>query len=257
MSYLRVEAVRLDFRRGGTVFRALSDISLEVPRGSTFGIVGESGSGKSTLVRLISGSLASTSGQVLIDGHDVRALRPRQRAQLVQMVFQDPYGALHPRFTVDRTLSEPLRIHGVEGIAEQVRTALDRVRLPASIRFRFPNELSGGQRQRVAIARSLMLRPSLLLLDEPTSALDVSIQAEILNLLADIRQEQGLTCVLVSHDLAVVAHLCETVGMMRQGRLIEVASAADFASGQLQETYSRELVETALAFEDTEVCQDA
>ena len=160
----------------------------------------------------------------------------------MQYVFQDPYGSLHPRQTVDRALREPLAIHRVADADARIREALAGVGLDARHRYRFPHQLSGGQRQRVAIARALILSPSILLLDEPTSALDVSVQAEILNLLQRLRKERSLTMIFVSHDLAVVAHVCETLAIMREGRIVERMPVERLRSGDADQAYSRELI---------------
>jgi len=167
---------------------------------------------------------------------------------LLQFVFQDPYASLHPRQTVDDILREPLEIHHVGGIEEKVKAAIADVGLLPIHRFRYPHQLSGGQRQRVAIARALILKPPVLLLDEPTSALDVSIQAEILNLLAKLRQSYSLTSILVSHDLAVVAHLCNRIAIMQLGKFVEVISAADLRSGRMAAGYTRELIAASRGF---------
>ena len=157
------------------------------------------------------------------------------------MVFQDPYASLHPRHTLDRTLSEPLAIHGIGDTDARVMQALSDVGLPQSFRFRYPHQLSGGQRQRVAIARALMLRPEILLLDEPTSALDASVQAETLNLLNRLRAERGLTFVMVSHDLAVIDHMCDRVLVMQNGRAVEELSRDDLARARMKTDYARSL----------------
>jgi peptide/nickel transport system ATP-binding protein len=157
------------------------------------------------------------------------------------MVFQDPYGSLHPRQTVDRALSEPLIVHGLADREARILRALDEVALPASVRFRFPHQLSGGQRQRVAIARALMAEPEVLLLDEPTSALDVSVQAEVLNLLADLKQQRHLTTVMVSHNLAVVAYLCPMIGVMQAGEMVEQLSAEDLRAGRVAHPHTAAL----------------
>jgi peptide/nickel transport system ATP-binding protein len=207
-------------------------VSFAVPAGSSFGIVGESGSGKSTILRALAGLNPHWTGEMTIAGERLLPKRPKDFFRRVQMVFQDPYGSLHPRQTVDRQLSEPIIVHN-QGQAEQrILRALADVALPASVRFRFPHQLSGGQRQRVAIARALISGPEVLLLDEPTSALDVSVQAEVLNLLVDLQQKRGLTYVMVSHNLAVVAHLCPMVGVMQGGELVEVLSAEDLRAGR-------------------------
>jgi peptide/nickel transport system ATP-binding protein len=161
------------------------------------------------------------------------------------MVFQDPYASLHPRHTIDRTLSEPLAIHGLGGADARVNAALQDVGLPAGFRFRYPHQLSGGQRQRVAIARALMLRPRILLLDEPTSALDASVQAEVLNLLNRLRAEQGLTFLMVSHDLAVIDHMCDRIMVMQHGRTVEQMTRDDLANARMTTAYARSLFDAS------------
>ncbi|MEO5375042.1 MAG: ABC transporter ATP-binding protein [Alphaproteobacteria bacterium] len=235
---IAVEALRVTF--GGVT--AVDDVSFTVARGEAFGLVGESGSGKSTVLRVLSGLLRSWSGRVTIDGEVQRPVRPRSFARVAQMVFQDPYGSLHPRHTVDATLAEPALVQGLDRIDQRVAQALADVGLDGAVRFRYPHQLSGGQRQRVAIARALILEPSLLLLDEPTSALDVSVQAEVLNLLAGLRQSRGLTMVLVSHNLAVVAHMCERLAVMRDGAIVEHLSAADLRAGRAAHPCTRALL---------------
>ncbi|MEM7505587.1 MAG: ABC transporter ATP-binding protein [Pseudomonadota bacterium] len=200
---------------------AVRDASFAVAEGDAFGLVGESGSGKSTILRAIAGLVADWSGEIAIDGKKLGRKREAGFFRNVQMVFQDPYASLHPRHTVDRTLSEPLILHRFDRVEARIEAALEQVGLGPSFRFRYPHQLSGGQRQRVAIARALMLEPKILLLDEPTSALDVSVQAEVLNLLSDLRRERGLTYLLVSHDLPVVAHMCERIAVMQGGEIVE------------------------------------
>ena len=168
---------------------------------------------------------------------------------MVQMVFQDPYGSLHPNQTVDQTLSMPIAIHRLGDFDRRISSVLREVGLGSEHRYRYPHQLSGGQRQRVAIARALVLEPRILLLDEPTSALDVSVQAEILNLLARLRQLHGLTLLMVSHDLAVIAHLCERIGVMSNGSLIELTSADALASGRVTHPYTRQLLRSNRGFD--------
>src|SRR5262249_23060562 len=163
--------------------------------------------------------------------------------------FQDPYGSLHPRHTVDAILGEPIAIHGLGDANGRINRALEQVGLGRAFRFRFPHQLSGGQRQRVAIARALILEPSVLLLDEPTSALDVSIQSEVLNLLADLRRERGLTYVFVSHDLAVVSHMCSRVGVMRAGKLLEETTVERLRAGETGHPYTRRFLQASEGYD--------
>ena len=226
-------------------------VSFSVERGHAFGIVGESGSGKSTILRTLAGIDAEWSGAIAIDDERVARTRSKAFHRRVQMVFQDPYGSLHPRQTVDQILSEPLLVHGIADVHARVARAITEVSLPPQFRFRFPHQLSGGQRQRVAIARALIAEPDVLLLDEPTSALDVSVQAEILNLLAELQRQRNLTTVLVSHNLAVVAHLCPRIGIMYRGEMVEQITADDLRAGRVTHPHTAAL--RALHFEMEEV----
>lgn len=207
--------------------QALQDIDLKLYSGRNVGIVGESGSGKSTLARLALGLDMPTTGHVLWDGDDIHSLSGgalRGMRRDYQMVFQDPYGSLDPRMTVARILAEPLQALSRCSRSEQRELAaetLDQVGLHSSDLDKYPHEFSGGQRQRIAIARALIMRPKLIVADEPVSALDVSIQAQVLNLMLDLQQRFGMTYLLISHDLAVVNHLCEQVVVMQQGRIVE------------------------------------
>ncbi len=228
---------------------AVRNVSFSVRAGESFGLVGESGSGKSTILRAITGLAPNWSGEVTVEGEKISGnRRSRQFHKRVQMVFQDPYASLHPRHSVDSVLSETLRLQGMTDIDARIPRLLDQVGLGKGFRFRYPHQLSGGQRQRVAIARALAAEPRLLLLDEPTSALDVSVQAEILNLLADLRREHGLTYVMVSHDLAVVSHMCDRLAVMRGGELVEVMDAATLRSGQAAAEYSRNLIKASAGY---------
>ncbi|MEI3807232.1 ABC transporter ATP-binding protein [Agrobacterium sp. CCNWLW32] len=220
-------------------------VSLTVNKGETLGIVGESGCGKSTLLRSLAGLEAGWTGSISFNGKPVGKTRSRDELKLAQMVFQDPYGSLHPRHRIGRALAEPIRAMGLGDGWSKVPAALQQMGLPAHFAERFPHELSGGQRQRVAIARALILEPPILLLDEPTSALDVSIQAEILNLLADQREERDLTFVLVSHDLAVIAHMCDRVLVMQNGVFVDELTKADLEAGVTHSAYSGELFESS------------
>ena len=239
---IAVEGLEVTFKGSGKPVHAVQGVSFEVREGAAFGLVGESGSGKSTVLKAIAGLVAPGAGAIRIDGKPFGARRTPGERRAMQYVFQDPYGSLHPRQTVDRALREPLAIHRLADADARIADALAGVGLDARHRYRFPHQLSGGQRQRVAIARALILSPSILLLDEPTSALDVSVQAEILNLLARLRKERSLTMIFVSHDLAVVAHICETLAIMREGRIVERMPVGTLRTGQALEAYSRELI---------------
>ena len=230
----------LDISYGET--QVTHGVTLDIAEGESFALVGESGSGKSTVLKAIAGLAEQWTGSISVFGKERGHGIDRLFAKQCQMVFQDPYGSLHPRKTVDATLSEPLAIHGLSNQSERVEKALSQVGLDRKFRFRFPHQLSGGQRQRVAIARALMLEPKIMLLDEPTAALDVSVQAEILNLLKRLRREQNLTYLMVTHNLPVVSFLCDRLAVMRQGRIVEVADVADLKRGDLKEPYSRELM---------------
>lgn len=230
-------------------YRALDRVGLEVATGEAFGLVGESGSGKSTLLRAVVGLAPARAGEIRAEGH---LLAPGRRSRSfysrVQMVFQDPYGSLHPRQTIDRQLMEPLAIHGFGESEPRILRALDEVGLGAGFRFRYPYQLSGGQRQRIAIARALILEPSILLLDEPTSALDASVQAEILNLLEQVRRDRHLTFVMVSHDLGVVTHMCRRLAVMRGGTMVEEVASADLVAGRVTADYTRQLMVASEGF---------
>lgn len=234
-------------------FVAVADSSFRVSPGESFGIVGESGSGKSTVLRAICGLAPKVSGTVQLSSKESASTAqpaPGSKAfrRLVQMVFQDPYGSLHPRQTVDRILAEPLAIHGMTDAETRIERALDEVGLGKGFRFRYPHQLSGGQRQRIAIARALILEPQILLLDEPTSALDASVQAEVLNLLEELRRRRHLSFIMVSHDLAVVTHLCERLMVMQRGQTVEQLSAADLAAHRVNNPYTLSLMQASTGF---------
>ena len=236
-------------------FVAVADTSFRALPGESFGIVGESGSGKSTVLRAICGLAPKESGLVQLVGEsDGASPAPGSKAfrRQVQMVFQDPYGSLHPRQTVDRLLAEPLAIHGISDAEARIERALDEVGLGTGFRFRYPHQLSGGQRQRIAIARALILEPQILLLDEPTSALDASVQAEVLNLLEDLRRRRNLTFIMVSHDLAVVTHLCERLMVMQRGRTVEVLASSDLAAHRVAKSHTMQLMQASMGFKRKE-----
>lgn len=241
---IAIEDVDVFYGSGRQRFHAVRSASLAITPRETFGLVGGSGSGKSTLLRVLAGLWSNWSGSASVAGTVMQPQRlpPRRFHRHVQMVFQDPYASLNPRHTVDRILSDGLQLHGFANVEGRVADVLEQVGLGARFRFRYPHELSGGQRQRVAIARAIALEPDVLLLDEPTSALDASVQAEILNLLVSIRQQRPVTCVFVSHDLAVIAHVCDRVAIMQKGSIVERLDVDDLVACRVQHPYSRELL---------------
>ena len=227
---------------------ALAGVSFSVQHGRSFGIVGESGSGKSTLARIALALDRPDSGEVRLEG---RRLFELSRAELraerahMQMVFQDPYGSLDPRQRIEKIVAEPLAALGGasrEERRERVRAALEAVGLRAADAMKHPHEFSGGQRQRIAIARALITRPKLVVADEPVSALDVSVQAQALNLMSDLERDSAVTFLLISHDLAVVAHICETTAVMFRGRIVEMGPT-DVLFAHPAHPYTRELID--------------
>ena len=245
---------------------AVDDVSLEVRRGETLGLVGETGCGKSTLARLITRLIEPTRGQIVFDGQDIttwsrRRLRPLRRD--MQIILQDPYSALNPRRSIGSIIGEPLRIHKLGSRTERrarVREVMDMVGLNPEHYNRYPYEFSGGQRQRIGVARAIVTKPKLILADEPVSALDVSIQAQVLNLLEDLRDEMGLTLLFIAHDLSVVRHVSDRVAVMYLGKIVEMAppetlcshpkhpysgallSAVPVASAKAEEARSRRII---------------
>ncbi len=220
-------------RTVGHVF-AVDGVSLSILPGETYGLVGESGCGKSTLGRGLLRLVEPTDGQIIFDGVDIRALQGEQLRRMrrrMQMIFQDPLSSLDPRQSVESLLAEGLGAHGLaadkHATSQRLRETLDAVGLPGSALRKYPYEFSGGQRQRIGIARALVLSPDLIVADEPVSALDVSIQAQVLNLMEDLQDERGLTYLIIAHDLAVVRHISDTVGVMYLGGLVEEASSDD------------------------------
>lgn len=218
-------------RQDQKILKAADHVSFNIRKGTTFGLVGESGSGKSTVARMIAGLTRPTSGTILFDGVDkwsaaAQTVAMRRR---FQMIFQDPYASLNPRWTVEQLIAEPLVVLGItqskEETAERVQQALHRVRMKPDDAKKYPHQFSGGQRQRIAVARALASRPEFIICDEPTSALDVSVQAQVLNLMRDLQEEFGLTYLLISHNLAVIRHMCDDIGVMQRGQLVEVGDA--------------------------------
>jgi peptide/nickel transport system ATP-binding protein len=240
------------FGHGKHAFQAVRQVSLAVEAGQSFGLVGESGSGKTTVLRALAGLLdrvATVRGVMTVAGETLQQQRSKSFRRRVQMVFQDPYGSLHPRHTVDTILSEPARVHRLDRIEQRVVAALEEVGLDASFRFRYPHQISGGQRQRVSVARALITEPDIVLLDEPTSALDVSVQAEVLNLLMRLKRDYGLTYVLVSHNLAVVAHMCETLSVMQNGAIVETMSVQQLREHRSTMPYTQQLLTASLGYD--------
>jgi peptide/nickel transport system ATP-binding protein len=246
---IAADKLNVVFGHGADRVHAVRNVSFRVPEGAPFGLVGESGSGKSAVLRAESGLNPPWTGRLTDAGQDLGPRRDKAFYKTVQMVFQDPYGSLHPRHTVDRILMEPLSIHGFDNPDRRIEQVLGEVGLGTGFRFRYPHQLSGGQRQRVAIARALILEPKILLLDEPTSALDVSVQAEVLNLLQRLKQERGLTYILVSHNLAVVAHMCDALAVMNHGAVVEELAVAQLKQHAPKHAYTRQLMVASLGYD--------
>jgi peptide/nickel transport system ATP-binding protein len=253
---LQVEHINLKFTTKDSLFesrreyvQASDDVSFEVQEGETFGLVGESGSGKSTIARIIAGLYTPNSGKVTFEGVDLTALKSekarRPLRRQMQMVFQNPYTSMNARMKVFDIIAEPIRFHQLTGDESKTRQVvhdlLDYVGLGYAAGVKYPHEFSGGQRQRISIARALATRPRLLICDEPTSALDVSVQAQILNLLKDLQDELNLTMLFISHDLPVIRQMCDRIGVMKMGRLLEIAPTETFFSSP-QHEYSKQLI---------------
>jgi ABC-type oligopeptide transport system ATPase subunit len=251
MTLLSVENLVVEYPVAGGVFRAVDGVSFQVAKGSTLAVVGESGCGKSTIAKAIVRLLTPTSGRIAVDGVDIsrlsgRALRPYRSR--IQMVFQDPYGSLDPHLTAVEIVGEPLRLQGIRSKSERSKRAaalIDQVGLPTTALNRRPAEFSGGQRQRIGIARALASGPELLVCDEATSALDVSVQAQVLNLLRDIKRDTGLTYLFISHNLGVVREISDTIIVMKAGRVVEEGATADVLAHPA-EPYTKALRAAAL-----------
>jgi len=253
-SVLACRGVGRSFAVGAGLFaakktlRAVDDVDLDIARGEVLAIVGESGCGKTTLARMLLGLLPPSKGEILIGGRPIGTIDRSEIARRVQPVFQDPYSSLNPRKTLASIVGLPLAVHNI-GTAEErrrrVEELMELVGLPARLLYVYPSQLSGGQRQRVAIARALAMKPEIVICDEPTSALDVSVQAQILNLLQDLRRDLNLTFVIVSHNLAVVEHMADRVAVMYLGRIIEAGATAEVFAHP-RHPYTRALLEAVL-----------
>ncbi len=224
---INLQQLSVSHKQGYELRTVVHEVDLQVNAGECFGLVGPSGCGKSSLLWVMAGLNPHWQGKMALAGCDVAPGKPftGQLRRDVQMVFQDPYASLHPRHRLRRTLAEPLKLLRRDNIDDRINQGFRHVGLDPALAERYPHQLSGGQRQRVAIVRALLLEPKILLLDEPTSALDMSVQAEILNLLNDLKRDDGLTMVLVSHDPDVTDHMCDRAARMAQGRIVEQITA--------------------------------
>lgn len=253
MALLEVEGLKIHFPIRGGLFRreigsikAVDDVSFSIEEGQTYGLVGESGSGKTTTGRAVIGLNHVTAGKILFNGKDLTKERrkDRQLQRDVQMIFQDPYSSLNPKKRVLDIIAEPLRNYEKLSPAEektQVRDLLEKVGLSPESIYKYPHEFSGGQRQRIGIARAIALRPKLIIADEPVSALDVSVQAQVLNFMQDIQKELNLTYLFISHDLGIIRHMCDQIGIMYKGRYVEQGTMADIFENP-QHIYTKRLI---------------
>jgi len=226
---INIENLTINFKDKEKLFMAVDNVSLEIEKGVSFGLVGESGSGKTTILNALAGMVPISKGTAEIQ-------------EKFQFVFQDPYTSLHPKFTIRDLLIEPLKLSKTKINNDLINKALQDVELDPKMQFRFPSQLSGGQRQRVALARALITGPEILLLDEPTSALDVTVQVDVLNLLKDLQKKRNLTYVMVSHDLAVVSFLCDKIGILQKGKLVEVITKKQLQTNGAKNSYSKKLI---------------
>ena len=242
---LKVSNLSLHFKKGKHTVKAVQDLSFEIKKGEVFSIVGESGCGKTTTGRTIIGLYKATGGEMFFKGERIGAgMRLKAQSRQIQMIFQDPIASLNPRMTVREIVGEGLKINGEKNgriLQEKVGEMLEKVGLDKAYAERYPHEFSGGQRQRIGIARALIMRPELVIADEPVSALDVSVQAQVINLLNELRQEFGLTVLFIAHDLSVVKYFSDTIAVMHQGRIVEQAPADELFRNPLH-AYTQSLL---------------
>lgn len=224
-----IKDLSIEFKDKTSQHLAVDNVTFQVEQGTSFGLVGESGSGKTTILNALVGMVTVSNGSAKINGK-------------FQLVFQDPYSSLHPKFTVRDLLIEPLKLAKIKVCKDKISQALKDVGLDPYLQFRYPSQLSGGQRQRVALAKAIITKPEILELDEPTSALDVTVQAEILNLLKDLQKNRNLTFIMVSHDLGAISFLCDQIGILHQGKLVEVVSKKNLRKQQVKAPYSQKLL---------------
>lgn len=241
---LEVRRLTKKYALGKKIFSAVGQVSFSLAKGEVLGLVGGSGCGKSTLARLLMRLIASTEGQIFLDGEEITHSTSKALCRRMQMVFQDPFASLNPRMTVGDLIAEPTLIHG---LPDRVDELLEQVALPKEVKRRYPHEFSGGQRQRIGIARALALRPDILICDEPISALDVSIQAQILQLLMKLKEELGLTYLFIAHDLAVVHRVSDRISVMSSGQIVETASSSQLFTNP-QHTETKRLIKSIPQF---------
>jgi len=252
---LKTENIKKEYKVSAGIFhgkknlKAVNGVSLSIAKGSILGLVGESGCGKTTIAKMILGLEKKTGGELYISGKNIASMRHKDIAKIIQPVFQDPYSSLNPRKSISKIISLPMRAQGLSkgsgDLEQKVDEIMEIVGLPPRLKYNYPNQLSGGQRQRVAVARALIMRPEVVLCDEPTSALDVSVQAQILNMLMELRSELNLTYLFISHDLAVVEHIATHVAVMYLGRIVEEGKAQDLFDNPIH-PYTQALLASVL-----------